>query len=247
MNNNLQNAMLIGMYISKFDKEGLRVLGFKSFSEAYNTLGLALNVRPLSIRNYRDEFDPVFPNKRKGWHKRPMYQNRKEMLLAYGHLDILEFSRIIKKIIYINPDIDLLEENILQTTDKDNQFAKRLITGQAAEQYFRNTFKSIEIFKNCSIKDTTELGCGFDFKLDCQNKFYAIEVKGLSLSTGSVMLTQKEYQVAKYLKENYFIFIVKNFIKKPVHSIFRNPVISGELRFNKKEQLIAQVSWSANV
>jgi len=27
--------------------------------------------QPASLKNYRDEFDPLFPNRRKGWHKRP--------------------------------------------------------------------------------------------------------------------------------------------------------------------------------
>jgi len=247
MKQELQKAMLIGMYLSKFDKQGLLILGFKSFTEAYNILGLSLDVKPLSIRNYRDEFDPVFPNKRKGWHKRPMHQNRKDMLLKYNNLDILEFTKLIKKIIYKNPDIDLLEESILQIGDEENQFAKRLVTGQAAEQYFKDTFQSIELFKECSIQDTTKLGCGFDFKLNFDNKFYAIEVKGLSLNRGSIMLTQKEYQVANSLKDKYFIFVVKNFIKEPMHNIFRNPTVKNELKFQKQEQIITQVNWNASI
>ena len=44
----------------------------KSLFEFKNVIGFALGAKPASIKNYRDEFDPVFPNKRKGWHKRPM-------------------------------------------------------------------------------------------------------------------------------------------------------------------------------
>jgi hypothetical protein len=245
MEKELYKAMFIGMFLSKFDKEGLLELGFKNFAEAYNILGLLLNVKPISIRNYRDEFDPVFPNPRKGWHKRPMHQSRKDMLLKYNNLDISEFSKIIKKFVYSDPDIDLLEEDILQINDKENTFAKRLATGQAAEQYFKDIFQSVELFKDCSIQDTTKMGCGFDFKLSCYDKFYAIEVKGLSLNSGSIMLTQKEHQVANNLKENYFIFIVKNFIKEPVHEIFRNPVLDNKLKFNKQEQIVTQISWNA--
>lgn len=247
MNQQLQKAMLIGMFLSKFDKQGLLILGFKNITEACNILGLSLDVKPLSIRNYRDEFDPVFPNKRKGWHKRSMHQNRKDMLLKYNNLDILNFAELIKKIIYKNPDIDLLEESFLQIEDEENQFAKRLITGQAAEQYFKDTFQSIELFKKGYIEDTTKLGCGFDFKLNFDDKFYAIEVKGLSLNTGSIMLTQKEYQVANFLKDHYFIFVVKNFIKEPIYNIFRNPIVKKELSFQKREQIITQVNWNANI
>ena len=67
-----EKAIISGLYLSKFDKEGLHHLGFDSFTEAFNVIGLALNVKPASIKNYRDEFDPKFPNERRGWHKRAM-------------------------------------------------------------------------------------------------------------------------------------------------------------------------------
>ena len=35
-------------------------------------MGYALGGKPTSIKNYMQEFDPHFPNNRKGWHKRPM-------------------------------------------------------------------------------------------------------------------------------------------------------------------------------
>ena len=63
-------SILIGLYLSKFDKDGLKSLGFSGFMEAFNTLGLAVGAKPLSLRNYRDEFDPYFSNPRIGWSKR---------------------------------------------------------------------------------------------------------------------------------------------------------------------------------
>lgn len=49
-------SILAGLYLSKFNSEGLRRLGFDSFTEAFNVIGLALGVRPASVKNYRDEF-----------------------------------------------------------------------------------------------------------------------------------------------------------------------------------------------
>ena len=63
--------ILAGLYLSKYDSVGLKQLGFETFIEAFNVIGYALGARPASIKNYRDEFDPLFPNRRKGWHKRP--------------------------------------------------------------------------------------------------------------------------------------------------------------------------------
>jgi len=235
--------MLIGMYLSKFDKVGLMRLGFENFSEAFNVIGLAINTKPLSIRNYRDEFDPIFPNERKGWHKRPMFRTRKEMLGKYQNLDLEEFTGIIKQVIYKNPDIDLIEDRI-EEQEKQSTFAKRLLTGQAAEQYFRDNYKSVSVFATGTIEDTTKYGCGFDFKLNFGENFFAVEVKGLEKDKGGIGLTNKEYQTATYLRENYFIFLVKNFIETPNHRIFRNPAFADELEFTKQEKIIKQISWN---
>ena len=247
MKQEFQKAMLIGMYLSKYDKQALEILGFESFVEAYNTIGLAINAKPLSIRNYRDEFDPVFPNERKGWWKRPMFQTRVEMLKKYKDLSIEDFTDLVKNIIYKNPTVNLIEEKIESEEDKSRTFAKRLITGQAAEQYFRDNYQNVPIFKGLNIEETTKFGCGFDFRILHDTGFYAVEVKGLEKAKGSIGLTDKEYKTAFYLKENYFVFLVKNFIETPIHDIFKNPVFSSELDFIKNERTIQQVNWSASV
>jgi hypothetical protein len=247
MKQELQKAMLLGMFLSKFDKDALLILGFSTFSEAFNVLGLSLGVKPLSIRNYRDEFDPFFPNERKGWHKRQMFQSRVEMLEKYKHLDAIEFSKLIKNIIYQNPEIDLLEENIEKEEDGSSSFAKRLLTGQAAEEYFRENYRNINLFQDANIEDTTKLGCGFDFKLNFSDKFYAIEVKGLSQNAGSISVTEKEYKIANKLTENYFIFLVKNFVEKPNHIIYQNPFNNQVLSFSKQEETVIRTSWFSKI
>jgi len=244
MKQELQKAMLIGMYLSKYDKRALDILGFETFTEAFNVIGLAINAKPLSIRNYRDEFDPVFPNERKGWHKRPMFRTRKEMLEKYKDLNLESFTEIIKRVIYKNPDINLIEDKI-EERERQSTFAKRLLTGQAAEQYFKDNYKSVDFFGDGMLEDTTKQGCGFDFRLNFGEKFFAVEVKGLGKDKGGIGLTNKEYQTATYLRDNYFIFLVKNFIETPNHSIFRNPVFANELDFSKQEKIIKQVSWNA--
>lgn len=247
MKQELQKAMLIGMYLSKYDKQALDILGFESFVEAYNAIGLAINAKPLSIRNYRDEFDPVFPNERKGWWKRPMFQTRIDMLDKYKDLSLEEFTDLVKNIIYKNPAINLIEERIESEEDKSNTFAKRLITGQAAEQYFRDNYQAVPAFNGLAFEETTKFGCGFDFRVLHDTGFYAVEVKGLEKTKGSIGLTDKEYKTAFYLKENYFVFLVKNFIETPVHDLFKNPIFSDELDFVKNERTIQQVSWNASV
>ena len=59
-----EKLILVGLYLSKYDSLGLKRLGFSSFVEAFNVIGYALGSKPASIKNYRDEFDPLFPNRR---------------------------------------------------------------------------------------------------------------------------------------------------------------------------------------
>ena len=57
-----KKLVLTGLYLSKYDLAGLTRLGFGGFTEAFNAVGYALGARPMSVKNYRDEFDPLFEN-----------------------------------------------------------------------------------------------------------------------------------------------------------------------------------------
>lgn len=240
-----EKSIIIGLYLSKFDFEGLQKIGFQSFNEAFNTLGYALGAKPASIKNYRDEFDPLFPNNRKGWHKRPMREYCREIYEKYNSYKLESFSTLIKTILFDSYDIeDFLEKNLKEETSES--IAKRLITGKAAEEYFKKEYAGIEMFRGYDLRDTTNMACGFDFKLSSKNNFFCIEVKGLQASKGGILVTEKEYSVAEKMKEKYCIFLVKNFSEKPEHTLFFDP-ISSSLSFKKQERSIIQVSYTALV
>jgi len=241
-----EKSILTGLYLSKFDSEGLRRLGFDSFAQAFNVIGSALGVRPASIKNYRDEFDPLFPNTRKGWHKRPIRVYCKAIYDAFGSLNLEKSTNLLKHIIYKEHDLDVLMEEIEKKEGEDRSFAKRLITGQAAEQYFKSRYKEVGMFKDLELEDTTRLGCGFDFRLFSPSIFYGIEVKGLSESSGTIALTGKEHSVASVLKKRFFLFVVKNFREKPFHELYQDP-LHGKLVFGRVEQKTVQITWTTNV
>ena len=158
-----------------------------------------------------------------------------------------DFAALIKTVVYKNPILDVLAEEVADDFALQGQtFAKRLITGQAAEQYFRLKHRDFAEFEGCEIEDTTKLGCGFDFKLSSSREYFGVEVKGLNESNGSVSLTHKEYAVASHLQDRYFLFVVKNFKEKPSHDIYRNP-LSSSLTFKRVERAIVQLSWRTSV
>jgi len=241
-----EKAIVAGLYLSKFDSEGLRRLGFDSFIEAFNVIGSALGVRPASVKNYRDEFDPLFPNKRKGWHKRPTRAYCEALYSAFGNLNLESFTKLLKQTVYKEHDLDVLMEEVDRKEGGDRSFAKRLITGQAAEQYFKIKYKEINLFQGFEFEDTTRLGCGFDFRLVSPSIFYGVEVKGLSETSGSIALTSKEYSVASVLKKRFFLFVVKNFKENPFHELYQDP-LNGKLVFSRVEQKAIQISWTTRV
>jgi hypothetical protein len=243
-----EKRILTGMYLSKYSALGLKRLGFQTYEEAYNAVGYALKGKPLSIKNYRDEFDPFFPNSRKGRRNRDIRNYCKKVLMEYKDLDVDSFTGLIKSFVGYDENrwstIEAKEGRI----ERASGFANRLITGLAAERYFESVHSTLPEFQGCAIENTSQLGCGYDFKLFRQKScdFLAVEVKGIREKFGSISLTPREYDVATELQDRFYLFVVKNFQKTPYHELFLNP-IAGRLQFTRTERVSIQVSWLARV
>lgn len=244
--------MLAGLFLSKFDREGLRYLGLSSFAEAYNAMGFALGGKPTSIKNYMQEFDPLFPNHREGWHGRPVREHCREAFGRYGDLRLEEFARLLSPLL-LRATGPLHEEMAELAGFEEEElasesFSKRLITGAAAEGYFESSWSKLPDFAGHTLANVTRAGCGFDFLLRPADPgpFLAVEVKGLSGTTGEVMLTSKEHRVATHLQNRYFLCVVRNFSERPVLSIFRNPLNNG-LEFIRRERHHKIHSWHVRI
>lgn len=238
--------ILAGLFLSKFDQEGLRVLGFASFREAFNTMALSVNARPASLKNYRDEFDPYHDNARKGWHKRPMRDYCRRVFDLFGELPLEPFAAKLKTELSSLGEVELVEEEL--DVAEESSFARRMLTGQAAEAYFKDVGAATPPFDGYELEDATWMGCGFDFKLSRgeRDPFLAVEVKGMLEAAGPIRMTDKEYRVAKLLRERYFLFVVRNFAERPSHVVFRDPLHCG-LDFERREAVRTTVSWTASV
>ena len=243
-----EKLILTGLYLSKFDLMGLKRLGFGSFVEAFNIVGYALGAKPMTVKNYRDEFDPLFGNRRKGWHKRSMREYCREVFEEYKNLDMQAFAGLIRS--FAGYDENLWSEVRAEEDEGEGEssFAKRLITGLAAERYFESVQPKLSEFEGYSVENTTQIGCGYDFRLrkEADKDVLAVEVKGLKERTGTLSLTPKEYQVATALTNRFFLFVVKNFQDSPFHEIYQNPLL-GKLRFVKKETVAIRISWLTSV
>lgn len=238
-----EKLILAGLFLSKFDTIALKTLGFESFTEAFNLIGYALEGKPSSIKNYRDEFDPYFPNPRSGWCKRPTRDYCTAVLKKYGDLDLQTFGNLVRSFVG-----DQTEPNGSDDQNDESSFARRLITGLAAEHYFELVQPKLPEFSEYSLENTTRLGCGYDFRLRSKTNdvFLAVEVKGLRDKTGGLSLTSKEYDLATTLTDRFYLFVVKNFRENPFHEIFRNP-LAGKLNFQMKKRVVVQVCWSTSI
>ena len=243
-----EKPILAGLYLSKYDLRGLKKLGFETFAEAFNVIGYALGSKPASIKNYRDEFDPLFPNRRKGWHRREIRDYCLAVFKEYDGLDFESFTGLVKSL--FGYDENRLSEIVPpeQEDDDASSFARRLITGLAAERYFESIYAVLPEFEGYLVENTTRLGCGYDFRLRMEPNhadFLAVEVKGLKEQSGSVLMTPKEYNTASAMKERFFLFVVRNFRESPFHEIFQNP--SEALHFRKIERVTVQISWLTSI
>ena len=244
--------MLAGMFLSKFDREGLQLLGFSGLWEAFNAMGYSLGGKPTSIKNYMQEFDPLFPNKRKGWHKRDLRPHCREAFNRYGHLPLADFFRLLAPLVL--PSVMPLPDGMDELAELDDgafentSFSRRLITGAAAEGFFEACFPKLVEFTNFSLSNVTHFGCGFDFRLQPHDSrpFLAVEVKGMAGAAGEVMMTRKEHQVAAFLRDRYFLCVVRNFNERPVLTLFQNPLEEG-LDFARREHQQTTITWHAKI
>ncbi|MDR3131464.1 MAG: DUF3883 domain-containing protein [Treponema sp.] len=241
-----EKAILIGLYLSKFDTLGLHELGFDSAIQAFNVFGYSIGVKPASIKNYRDEFDPYFPNQRKGWHKRELRDYCSEIMLRFESLNFNDFTRLIKNLTINNYEIEKFVKQFSTENKTEESVAKRLLTGKAAEEYFKKNYLSVPEFIGHGLFDATNLACGFDFKTMWDNEFYCVEVKGLNLSYGNIMMTEKEFVIARELKWKYCLFVVANFAETPYHKLYFNPV-DGRLDFQRVERKVIQTSYVTSI
>ncbi|RYE52054.1 MAG: DUF3883 domain-containing protein [Sphingobacteriales bacterium] len=243
-----QLAIIVAFYLSKFDKAALRNLGFKTDSEAFQSIGDILNVKKNYVKFRRDEFDPIHPW-RKGW-LRTMDRRIVNAIEALQDLSEEALGEIVLNILNdqsfrTSDDVKELTNIIAGDNRKMTDYVLRGPTGKNAEEYFISCFKRGELPFHGMLVDTREYGVGYDFvvELEDSTKLY-VEVKGLSPEFGGILFTDKEWMAAKREKSKYFLVIVSNLKDHPVISIVNNPYRLVKPKRNIVKTI--QVSWAVS-
>ncbi|MFN1215641.1 protein NO VEIN domain-containing protein [Chryseobacterium kwangjuense] len=247
-------GLYTALYLAKFNEEAYLNLGFGNQIETHKRIGAILNVKPATIKNWRDEFDPLFGH-RAGWYQRGLSISRIRVLDAIGDLNEPSLRSIVQDILNNNQAIGLTEEleqliSIIPEEKKKKQkrsYIPRNITGRKAEEIFREWFKSDQknIPQGKDFVDMRDYGCGYDFQIVVSDKkVYAIEVKGLSEGEGGILITGKEWETASIMKMDYYLVLVSNIDKNPVITVINNPY--EKLSPKRNLQTVIQVNWTVS-
>lgn len=248
MENNHKLGLYVSYYLSRFDDDAYRNLGFGNQIETHEEIGKLLDIKPHTVKNWRDEFDPLFGH-RAGWYQRPMNPSRIRVAQALENLDGSQILSIVKDILSgkIKEEPDEEEQLLLIASDETKgksfqKFILRAPTGRAAEEYFQKHYSKNKLPVDGTLYDCRDLGVGYDFKIENSSGQYFIEVKGLSQFTGGILFTDKEWSTATNIGNNYFLCIVSNLSEQPKIIFVQNPAN----RLNPKKNIYTsiQISWS---
>lgn len=247
MEPNHKLTLYVSYYLSRFNNEALVNLGYSTWNAAFDDISLRLQVKSHSVKNWRDEFDPLFGH-RVGWYQRPMTPSRVKVAQALESLDEVQIREIVKDILSgklrDEPDEEELLLNIV-SEDKEpanRKFILRAPTGRAAEDFFINYHKKTGFPVPGDLIDCRDLGCGYDFKISAGTEETYIEVKGLAEISGGILFTDKEWRTAKENSDKYILCVVKNIPANPAIYFLANPV--KKLKAKKNIYTTIQVNWS---
>lgn len=248
-------ALVIAYYISKYDRIAIGNLGYKTFNQAYRDIEARLGVKASSLKNRRDEFDPIHENARVGWYQRAMSPSRVRIVQQFGELSEPALRSIVNDILSHRTETLASLQLVFEKNGgghkgpparrirlKPALYVPRGPTGRRAEEIFIKHFHTGTTPLSGAIEDYREQGLGYDFLvIDNESRRY-VEVKGLDSTIGGICFTDKEWTVAMQEGESYFLVVVSDIGRSPVLSFIQNP--GSCLSPRKHISQVVSVSWS---
>lgn len=241
-------ALVAAFCLSKFDTDALARLGYATFREAFADIGNQFSVRPSSVKNKRDDFDPIFGNARAGWHQRELGPSRLKVLHLLNDLGFDALTGFVRDLLR-NPTYrestevkDILDA--LKREHRDNrQFAPRGATGRMSEELFLAWFREGKTPFRGTIEDKRDDGCGYDFLIRDGDAAQLVEVKGVGDREGGLLFTDKEWQTAQD-NANYALALFVNLHETPELRVIRNPSVLLSPR--RTVNLSVRVGWQVS-
>lgn len=238
-------ALVVAYAMSRLDRDFLRHFCMPSWKSAFRAVGSKLGLPPASIKNLRDEFDPVHSNPRRGWHKRALRPNRQRVLGEFCDSSDQALVVIVEGILRGDREVaQCISSPLSRKKDRMENVAERLLTGRLAEEYFLTHAREILGIRTPALVDVRNLACGFDFGLSNRTDV-AIEVKGMKSTRGDILFTDFEWKEATRRKDAYWLVVVGSIQRNPRHRVIENPTAC--LRGKIVLRTATAVSWRAPV
>ena len=248
MEDNHKLGLYVSYYLSRFDKEAYQNLGYGNQVPTHERIGELLNINFHTIRNWRDQFDPLHGH-RAGWYQREITQIRINVAKAIEDLNEVQVRGIVNDILSGKIKEEPEEEAQLLSIIKEDtneignkEFILRGPTGKAAEIFFIQYHNKTSIPRAGSLVDCRDLGCGYDFKIESNDLESYIEIKGMIDISGGILFTNKEWQIATEKGDDYFLCIVKKIGSNPEISFIQNP--ASKIKPKKNIFTTIQINWS---
>jgi hypothetical protein len=239
------SALIVGYAMSRMDRAYLHARQLRSWKEAFAEAGRLLNVAPTSIKNLRDEFDPVHGNARAGWRDRPMRANRQHVM---GELCDVSDAALLEMIdAILRHDGDAVQDVVTplsRPAERIHNVAERLRTGRLAEAFFRANCERIAGVSPGLLLDHRELLRGYDFAVQDQAAI-AIEVKGIKQLRGGIAFTDREWTEAATRRQDYWLVVVGNVESDPIAKLIADPTTALHVKCQYQSNIAA--SWRATV
>jgi len=240
---NNEQAIILSYYLSRFNDEAVKNLGYKTWKDAFEDLSQKLQINKHTIKNWRDEFDP-FHGHRAGWHQRQPRKTISNIISQFELLEEYDIRQIVEELINGNkidlPEIDNSEKEVISNPI----FILRGPTGKKAEQFFIEHHRKNNFPVEGELIDTRDLGCGYDFEIITGTTLHFVEVKGLASNLGGILFTNKEWEKAKKEREKYTVCLVSNINESPKISFINDPY--SKLKPRKNIIQTVQVQWSVS-
>lgn len=245
-------ALIVAYYLSRFDKSAYEALGFDRIEATHAAVGRALGVKASTVKNMRDEFDPLHDNPRKGWHQRELWPSRQKVVEMFGEMEESELYGIVFGILQdaalredddVQDIIRLVVESDRKPSRESASPAARMRTGRLAEDYFIDFHAETGRPTPGVLQDTRYEACGYDFEIRNADTTF-VEVKGTADRSGGILFTDKEWRIASEKADTYVVALVRNVIEVPEISFIWDPVAS--LKPKQRFYTAVRRSWTVS-
>ncbi|MVN91458.1 DUF3883 domain-containing protein [Mucilaginibacter aquatilis] len=247
MDNRRKLALYPAYYLARFNEVAYARLGYGTMNETHRAIAEILDVKQTTLKQMRDEFDPLFGN-RAGWYQKKMIVSRELVAKAMEGLGENDVFAIVTEILnrgIQNADSIAVLLAVPGSSDRKKSspvFVPRGPTGRKAEEIFMKWYAVHKLPAAGRLIDTRELGTGYDFEIETENSSLFVEVKGIGEAEGGIGFTGKEWETALRNGDSYYLVVVAAVKSAERILLIQNPAS----KLKPKQNIITtiQVNWS---